>query len=84
MRTRTKVIIGALGVGALGSAAVLGMNGRRGNGTQARVEVVEERDLTATVTASGNVRSRRKVDISSDISARVTELLIDEGEDVPR
>ncbi len=82
MRTRTKVIIGALGVVALGSAAVLGMNGRRGNGTQARVEVVEKRDLTATVTASGNVRARRKVDISSDISARVTELLIDEGEDV--
>ena len=27
-------------------------------------------------------RARRKVDISSDISARVTELLIDEGEDV--
>ena len=82
MRTRTKVIIGALGVVALGSAAVLGMNGRRGNGTEARVEVVEERDLTATVTASGNVRARRKVDISSDISARVTELLIEEGADV--
>ena len=28
------------------------------------------------------MRARRKVDISSDISARVTELLIDEGEDV--
>jgi len=82
MRTRTKLIIGALGVVALGSAAFLSMNSRRGNGTEARVEVVEERDLTATVTSSGNVRARRKVDISSDISARVTELLVDEGEDV--
>ena len=82
MRTRTKVIIGALGAVALGSATFLSMNSRRGNGTEARVEVVEERDLTATVTASGNVRARRKVDISSDISARVTELLVDEGEDV--
>ncbi len=82
MRTRTKVVIGALGVVALGSAAFLSMNSRRGNGTEARVEVVEERDLTASVTSSGNVRARRKVDISSDISARVTELLVDEGEDV--
>ena len=82
MRTRTKVIIGALGVIALVSAAFLSMNARRGNGTEARVQVVERRDLTASVTASGNVRARRKVDISSDISARVTELLTDEGEDV--
>ncbi len=82
MRTRTKLVIGALGAVALGSAAFLSMNSRRGNGTEARVEVVEERDLTASVTSSGNVRARRKVDISSDISARVTELLVDEGEDV--
>jgi len=82
MRTRTKVIVGALGIVALASAAFLSMSGRRGNGTEARVEVVKKRDLTATITASGNVRARRKVDISSDISARVTELLIDEGEDV--
>ena len=82
MRTRTKVVIGALGVVALGSATFLSMNSRRGNGTEARVEVVEERDLTASVTSSGNVRARRKVDISSDISARVTEPRVDKGEDV--
>ena len=46
------------------------------------MEEVGRRDLVATVTASGNVRARRKVDISSDISARVTSLLIDEGDDV--
>lgn len=82
MRTRTKVIIGAIVVVVLATAALLNMNGRRTSGIDARIEVVEKRDLTATVTASGNVRARRKVDISSDISARVTELLVDEGEDV--
>ncbi len=46
------------------------------------MEAVDKRNLVATVTASGNVRARRKVDISSDISARVTQLLVDEGEDV--
>ena len=34
------------------------------------------------MTASGNIRARRTVDISSDISARVSQLLIDEGDDV--
>jgi len=64
------------------SAAGLSMNGRRQQGIEVRVETVDTRDLVATVTASGNVRARRKVDISSDISARVAELLVDEGEDV--
>ena len=34
------------------------------------------------MTASGNIRARRTVDISSDVSARVSQLLIDEGDDV--
>ncbi|MDE2804484.1 MAG: efflux RND transporter periplasmic adaptor subunit [Gemmatimonadota bacterium] len=82
MRTRTKVMIG-IGIAILlVSAAGLSMNGRRQQGIEVRVETVDTRDLVATVTASGNVRARRKVDISSDISARVAELLVDEGQDV--
>lgn len=82
MRTRTRVIIG-IGIAVLlVSAAGLSMNGGRQRGIEVRVETVDRRDLVATVTASGNVRARRKVDISSDISARVAELLVDEGEDV--
>ncbi len=77
-----KILIAVLGVLALGTATYFSIAQRRANGVEVRAEVVERRDLTATVTASGNVRARRKVDISSDISARVTELLIDEGEDV--
>lgn len=82
MRTRNKAIVGTGIVGVIAVAAVLGSNGTRANGIEARMEAVEKRDLVATVTASGNVRARRKVDISSDVSARVTELLIQEGEDV--
>ena len=77
-----KVLIAVLGVLVLGTAAFFSYTQRRANGVEIRAAVVERRDLTATVTASGNVRARRKVDISSDISARVTELLIDEGDDV--
>ena len=82
MRTRKKVIIGALAALALVAASYFSLQGGGQGGVGVRMEAVEKRDLTATVTASGNVRARRKVDISSDISARVTELLTDEGEDV--
>lgn len=82
MRTRTKVIIGTAGVGVFAAAALLGSSGARTTGIEARVEDVQRRNLVETVTASGNVRARRKVDISSDISARVTEMLVEEGADV--
>lgn len=82
MRTRNKVIVGTGLVALLATAAVLGSNGSRATGIEARVEGIERRNLVQTVTASGNVRARRKVDISSDISARVTEMLVEEGEEV--
>ncbi|MCY3808777.1 MAG: efflux RND transporter periplasmic adaptor subunit [Gemmatimonadetes bacterium] len=82
MRTRNKLIIGVGAAVVLTAAAYFSLQGGRQGGVGARIEVVEARDLTETVTASGNVRARRKVDISSDISARVTELLTDEGEEV--
>ncbi len=77
-----KILIAVVGVLVLGAATFFSISQTRTNAEEVRVDVVERRNLTATVTASGNVRARRKVDISSDISARVTELLIDEGEDV--
>ena len=82
MQTRTKVIVGVALVALLSLAAVLGSTGGRDRGVAVRVEALDTRDLVATVTASGNVRARRKVDISSDISARVARLLVDEGQDV--
>ena len=47
---------------------------------QVRAEVVQQRDLVATVTASGFIQPRRKIDISADISGRVTDLYIEEGQ----
>lgn len=56
---------------------------RGGSGTDSvRTATIERRDLVSTVSASGNIRARRQVDISSEISARVIELLVEEGDDV--
>ena len=55
---------------------------RRDKPIEVRLEAVAHRDLTETVTANGNIRAGRVVDMSSDVSARVSELLIEEGDDV--
>ncbi|MGB0543729.1 MAG: efflux RND transporter periplasmic adaptor subunit [Longimicrobiales bacterium] len=82
MENRSKIIICIAVVAVLGSAAVLSATRGREGGIEVRTEVIEHRDLVEIVTASGNIRSRRTVDISSDVSARVSQLLIDEGDDV--
>ena len=82
MENRSKIIIGIAVVAVLGSAAVLSVIRGREGGIEVRTEAIENRDLVKIVTASGNIRSRRTVDISSDVSARVSQLLIDEGDDV--
>ena len=82
MKKRTKVIIGITGIILLASAAALQTMFRGDRGVDVRIEVTQRRDLVEVVTASGNIRPRRTVNISSDVSARVAELLVDEGQDV--
>lgn len=66
------------------ATAVVLSTQRRDRGVEVRMEEVAKRDLVATVTASGNVRARRSVDISSDVQGRVVELTVEEGDDVER
>ena len=80
MNARTKVLIGIAIVAVIGGAAALAITQRRDRGVPVRLDVVARRDLVETVTASGNIRAGRVTDISSEVSARVTELLVDEGD----
>ena len=84
MNTGSKVLLGIAVVTLLGLAAYLSTRSARSRGIEVRIEAIERHDLVETVTASGNIRARRTVDISSDVSARVAELLVDEGDDVVR
>lgn len=82
METRTKIFVGIGVAVVLGLAATLSVLRSRDRGVEVRTETIERRNLEEIVTASGNIRARRTVDISSDVSARVQELLVDEGDDV--
>ena len=52
--------------------------------TEVRIERVERRDLVASVTASGQVQPRRKVDLSADITGRIVRLAVREGDRVTK
>lgn len=82
MSARWKWGVGILVLLLVGGAVGGSVARKRRAGVQVRLEEVKRRDLVAKVTASGNVRARRSVDMSSDVSARVTQLLVKEGDDV--
>lgn len=70
------------GVAGLGLIAFFGIGAAADDEAprQARTELVQRRDLSSTVTGSGLVQPRRKVDVSADMPGRVVELAVQEGQ----
>jgi HlyD family secretion protein len=81
MSRTTKVVLGLLVLAAIGGAASYQVL-RAERGVEVRTDVVAEREVVSTITATGQVRALRQVNISSDVMGRVTELLVEEGSEV--
>ena len=62
--------------------AIGGLTAAKGKNkaVEVRTELVQQRDLVASVTASGQVRPRTKVDLSSDITGKIVRLAVKEGQ----
>jgi HlyD family secretion protein len=81
--SRTGKIVLVVALVAVASATLGILRSRsQARGVEVRIETVQLRDLTALVTANGNIRATRSVDISSDVTGRVVELNVIEGSDV--
>lgn len=76
----TAGVVGLLVVGVV----VLAAFKRRDKAVEVRLEKVQRRDLTAYVTASGQVEPHTKVDVASDVSGRIVKLSVKEGEMVKK
>jgi HlyD family secretion protein len=57
---------------------------KREKGIEVRFEQVGRRDLVAAVTASGKIQPKKKVDISADITGRITRIAVREGDYVQK
>ncbi|MFW6199316.1 MAG: biotin/lipoyl-binding protein, partial [Gemmatimonadota bacterium] len=80
MTRAQKTVAGVVGVLVVASIVTAVVFARENQPLPVRLEEVARRDLVATVTANGNVRARRSVDISSDVMGRVVELTVEEGD----
>lgn len=84
MSKAKKVLIGVGGVVLVGGLIVMSASAKRERGTEVRFERVGRRDLVAAVTASGKVQPKTKVDVSPDITGRITRLAVHEGDVVQK
>ena len=55
-----------------------------GSKTEVQAEEVRKRDITKTVTASGNIQAKRQVDVSASSIGKVTALAVREGDRVEK
>jgi HlyD family secretion protein len=80
MTGRNKIMVIA-GIGLLLAGLVaFNVKARRQKGVEVRLEAVSKRNLVATVTASGKIVPKRKVDVSADITGRIIAIPVKEGD----
>ena len=80
LSNRTKLILGAVAVLVVAGAVWAVVHNRRKHEVEVREEQVARRDLVAAVTASGKIQPKKKVDISADITGRITKISVREGD----
>src|SRR5881296_587122 len=80
MSKRNKVLVGSGAVALIAILVVVSAGARRDRGVEVRFEKVAKRDLVAAVTASGKIQPKKKVDISADITGRITKLAVREAD----
>src|SRR5213083_1307935 len=80
MSKRNKMLLGGGGIVFLIALVMVSASAKREKGIEVRFETVGRRDLVAAVTASGKIQPKKKVDISADITGRITRIAVREGD----
>jgi HlyD family secretion protein len=81
MSRRNRIWLGLLVVVlVVGGVVAFRINKKRHAGTEVRLEQVGRRDLVSAVTASGKIEAKTSVDISADITGRIIDLPVREGD----
>jgi HlyD family secretion protein len=80
MSKRNKVLLGGGGAVLLVILVMVSASAKREKGLEVRFEQVGRRDLVAAVTASGKIQPKKKVDVSADITGRITQIAVREGD----
>jgi HlyD family secretion protein len=84
MTKRVKFTIAGIAIVAIVAVVATAAARKSNAAVEVRIEPVRRADLVASVTASGQVSPHTKVDISSDVSGKITKLAVKEGDMVSK
>lgn len=83
--TKKKKLFIVLGAGLLLTVlVVLNISGGKGHRYEVQAEKVERGDITAVVTGTGTIQAKTTIKVSADVSAKITELSVKEGDIVEK
>jgi HlyD family secretion protein len=77
----TLAIVGLVIVGGVIAGSAARANGKK---VEVQTDKVDKKDLVSKVSASGEIRPKKFVNVSSDVAGRIVKLLIKEGDVVKR
>jgi HlyD family secretion protein len=77
-----KIVIIAAGAVVLAALIYFNIRSDKGAKTEVTVTEVKRRDVTKIVTASGNIRPKRRVNVSASAIGKITKLAVKEGDTV--
>ncbi|MGH7659223.1 MAG: biotin/lipoyl-binding protein, partial [Gemmatimonadales bacterium] len=73
-------IFGALLIALIGVPLFLSAARKNNQAVEVRMDTVKQQDLVASVTASGRIEAKTSVDVSADITGRITRIAVNEGD----
>ena len=79
---RTRIVVGVLALVVLGGVVAFSVTKDRRNKIPVQTQKVARRDLISTVSASGEIKPKKFVNVAADISGRITDLYVKEGDTV--
>lgn len=81
MTRKRKIVLGiGVAVVALVAFSAIQAANNKNKPIEVRLEQVGNKDLVAAVTASGKIEAKSQVDISSEVTARITRITVKEGD----
>ena len=81
---RTRIVLGVTAVMVIGGVVAFNVTKDRRNKIPVQTQKVARRDLVSTVSASGEIKPKKFVNVAADVSGRITDLYVKEGDTVRR
>ena len=79
---RTRIVVGVMALAVLGGVVGVSLTRDSRKRVAVQTQKVARRDLVSTVSASGEIKPKKFVNVAADISGRITDLFVKEGDTV--